>query len=259
MPTKRLTFLFLGCLLTGACSGGGGGVTFSPVPPIPGPPPPTNQSPGGFWAGVVTFDMSQTSELFVALASEDGRFHFISAESETQFVGSHTVDVNHVVGFGLGYASPGTTWLDGTAVTDTATDAQLVERDSFSGIWSTASGESGDFDLFYDAEYERASSLPILEGVWTAFDEFGNPSATFTIDDQGQFTGQNTMGCNSLGQISIIDDRYNVYYVDSTISDCFIAGTYIGMAAVGDDDVTNDVILLAISNESRSIVLGLEK
>lgn len=214
---------------------------------------------GGFWLGVLTFDLSQTSELFIALATEDGRFRFISAESDTQFIGTQVIDTNHVIGTGLGYADPITPWLDMTVVSDTSTDAQLVEKDSFNGIWSTASGESGDFDFFYDAAYESPSSLSALEGVWTAYDDFGNPAATFTIDDLGQFTGQNTSGCTSSGQISLIDDRYNVYEVASTISNCFIAGDYAGMAAVGEINMPGDSILLTISNDARAIVLGLEK
>lgn len=255
MSVQNLSVLLLGCLLAGACSNGGGGGPASPPPP----PPANDQSAGGFWAGVVTFDASQTSELFVALASEDGRFHLISAESETQFAGSHSVDADHVVGLGLGYAGPGATWLDGASVTGISTDAQVVERDTLSGVWNTDSGESGSFEFFYDAEYERRSSLAILEGQWTAYDDVGNPSATFTIDARGQFTGQNALGCVSSGEFSLIDDRYNVYYVDSTISNCFIAGTYAGMAAVGDVADSNDAILLAIGNDDRAIVLGLEK
>jgi hypothetical protein len=218
-----------------------------------------DQSMGGFWLGVVTFDMNQTSELFVALTTEDGRYRFISGESNTQFIGSQMIDTTNVTGSGLGYADTNTTWSDNTAVTESTTDAQLVERDTFSGTWSTASGDSGQFDMFYDFEYESPSSLALLEGVWTSYDDFGNPVATFSIDDGGQLTGQNTSGCTSSGQISIIDDRYNIYDVSSTISNCFIAGDYSGLAAVGEVNVPGDAILLSIGNNDRAIILGLEK
>lgn len=214
---------------------------------------------GGFWAGVFTFDAAQGSELFVGITTEDGRFHFISAETSAQLIGSQVDDTTRIMGTGLAYAGPGSIWPDGTTLSDLTTDGLLVEGDSFSGIWSTASGESGNFDLFYDTEYERPASLALLEGVWTAFDDLGNPVATFTIDAQGQFTGQNTSGCVSSGQMSIIDDRYNTYDVASTISNCFIAGDYTGLAAIGDVTTTNDAIVLSISNDARAIVLGLEK
>jgi hypothetical protein len=218
-----------------------------------------DQAMGGFWLGVLTFDISQTSELFVALTTEDGRFRFISGESDTQFIGTQVIDMTHTVGTGLGYSDPITPWLDMTAVSATTTDAQLLEKDSFTGIWTTASGESGNFDFFYDSTYQNPSSLAILEGVWTAYDDFGNPEATFSIDGLGQFSGQNTSGCASVGQISLIDERYNVYEVTSSISNCFIAGDYGGMAAVGEINVPGDAILLSISNNDRSITLGLEK
>jgi hypothetical protein len=203
--------------------------------------------------------MNQTSELFVGLATEDGRFRFLSGESDTQFTGTQQVSMNNVMGTGTGYADAGTTWLDGSTVTSVTTDATIVQRDSMSGTWSTATGESGSFDFFYDAEYERASSLSLLAGTWTSFDDFGVAVATFTFDAFGQFSGQNVAGCTSAGTISIIDDRYNIYQVDSTISNCFIAGDYSGLAALGDLNATNDAMVLSIDNGARGIVVVLEK
>ena len=83
--------------------------------------------------------------------------------------------------------------------------------------------------------------------------------ATFTIDALGDFTGQNSSGCTSSGHFLVLDDRYNVYGVSSTISNCFIAGDYDGVAALGDDVIPNDSLVLSIGNDMRSIVLGLEK
>ncbi|MDH3440077.1 MAG: hypothetical protein OEM63_04960 [Gammaproteobacteria bacterium] len=260
MTFKRISIVVIGCLATGACSSGSGGTAATPTPPPPPPPPPpVDQAMGGIWVGVLTNDMSQTSELFVALATDDGRFRFLSGESGLQFVGTQVINTTHIVGTGIGYADPAVPWLDASVVSDTSTDGQLIERDSFSGIWSTASGESGNFDLFYNDEYESPSSLSLLEGVWTAYDDFRNPTATFTIDAMGQFTGQNTSGCTSSGQISLIDDRYSMYDVTSTISNCFIAGDYSGLAITGELSVPNDAIILSISNTDRALVLGLEK
>lgn len=250
--------LYLAFVLT-AC-GGGGSATTTPAPVVPTPTlPPVTHAMGGFWVGVLTFDMNQTSELFVGLVAEDGRFRFLSAESLTQFIGTQQIDTSHVIGSGLGYANTGTLWLDGTAVVTVSTDAMLLQRDSFNGSWSTSSGESGSFDFFYDAEYERASALPLLQGVWIAYDDLGLANATFTIDSTGQFSGQNVAGCTSSGQFSIIDDQINLYQVDSTIANCFIAGDYTGLATIGDINTSNDAIIMSVSNSVRAIVLGLEK
>jgi hypothetical protein len=242
-----------------ACGGGGGSPPAAPPPPPPPPPPPVDQALGGVWAGVLTFDMSLTSELFVGLATDDGRFRFLSGESSTQFTGLQQVSQSDVAGSGDGYADTGTTWLDNSTVTVVTTGGTIVERDTFSGTWSNASGESGSFDFFYDALYERPSSLPLLEGTWTAYDDFGVPAATFTFDALGQFNGQNVSGCVSSGQISIIDASYNVYDVASTITNCFIAGDYSGLAIIGDLNATNDAMVLTIGNDMRGIVLELEK
>jgi len=257
MIARRLsTWLTAFAFLT-SCGGSGGGSP--PPPPVAVPPPPVDEAMGGLWFGVLNFDMSQTSELAVGVIGEDGRFHFVSAESEIQFAGSQQVDVDYVLGFGRGYAAPGTTWLDSSTVTDLTTDGTVDGRNTFSGTWSTASGESGTFDFFYDTEYEKPSSLAVLEGTWTAYDDMGIAVATFTIDAQGAFTAQNTSGCSSTGQFLIIDASYNAYEVNSTIANCFIAGDYSGLAVLGDLNATNDALSLAISNDARAIVVDLEK
>ncbi|MEQ9563550.1 MAG: hypothetical protein RLN69_13605, partial [Woeseiaceae bacterium] len=79
------------------------------------------------------------------------------------------------------------------------------------------------------------------------------------IDGIGQFTGQNSAGCTSTGSFLILDPRYNVYQVDSTISGCVIAGQYSGLAAIGDIDNPNDAIFLAIDNGQLALILGLQK
>ena len=242
-----------------ACGGGGGSPPAAPPPPPPPPPPPVTEALGGFWVGVLTFDMNQTSEIFLGLATDDGRFRFLSGESNTQFTGIQQANLNNVTGSGTGYADTGTTWLDSSTVTAVTTDGTIIERDSFSGTWSNASGESGSFDLFYDADFERPSSLPLLEGTWTVYDDFGVAVATFTFDALGQFSGQNDSGCVSSGQVSIIDALYNVYQVDSTIANCFIAGDYSGLASLGDLNTTNDAMVLTVSNDMLGIVLVLER
>ena len=79
----------------------------------------------------------------------------------------------------------------------------------------------------------------------------------FAMD--GSFVGQNTLGCNSIGQFAIIDAGFNLYEVQSTISDCAQAGDYIGLAFLGDLLVPNDTLILANDNGSRAFLTGFEK
>ena len=252
---RRMYRLLLSVFLAG-CGGSGGGTTTAPPPP---PPPPVNALMGGIWFGVMNFDMAMGSELSVALLTDDGRFRILTDPTLSQFAGNQQIDINDVVGSGTGFVAPGGAWPDGTTVTSVSLDATLVERDTFSGNWSTTSGESGDFEFFYDAEYERTSALPLLEGVWTAYDDTGVVTATFTIENTGLFNAQNVNGCVSNGQFSIIDSNYNLYQVDSTISNCPIAGDYSGLAVMGENNVPDDAIFLAISNDLRGLFIGLEK
>ena len=81
----------------------------------------------------------------------------------------------------------------------------------------------------------------------------------FSIAGDGSFVGQNTLGCNSMGQFATIDADFNLYEVQSTIADCALAGEYIGLAFLGDLLVTNDVLILANDNGSRAFLTGFEK
>jgi hypothetical protein len=206
----------------------------------------------------MTMDASQGSEECVALVSEDGQFRFICIFTPLQLVGMQSFSSGVVAGTGIAL-SP-LVFLDGSTVSNLTTEGVLVEKDSFTGTWTTDSpGDSGSFEFFYDAEYERVPSLALLAGSWSGYDEMGNPNVSFTIDNLGQFTGQNSAGCTSTGSFLILDPNYNVYQVDSTISGCVIAGQYSGLAAVGDIDNPNDAIFLAIDNGQRALILGLQK
>ncbi len=240
-------FLFILMSSCGGGSGDGGQV-------IPG-----DQDLGGFWSGSLTIDGQPGTQELVGISTDDGRFRFISVDTEAQFVGTARADGTSVTGSGTAYAPVGFTWRDGSIVTTVTMTATIAERDSFAGSWSSGTGESGTFDFAYDPEYEKDSSLGLLNGVWIVYDDNLNPFATFTIEQDGRFTAQNAAGCTSSGRISIIDSRSNVYDIQSTIVGCDIAGDYTGLGALGDLVSPNDVFLFSVSNPSRALLLGLER
>lgn len=260
----RASYYTLVFLSISACGGGGS----APAPIVP-TPPPADADPGGFWLGSLT-NADQTFEELVAITTSDGRFILVSIDTfgpDTvgQYVGTATIDGSNVIGSGSAYAAPGTTWSDGSAVLDLTLTAVIDERTSMSGSWETSAGDVIDFELDYDADYERASSLTLLEGVWYVYDDVLNPTLTLTVDPGGLFLAQSTLGCQSLGQASIIDAAYNIYGWDVTISGCPIAGNYSGLAAIGDIDTgdpansQNNAVLVSISNDQRAILLPLER
>jgi len=231
----------------GGSSGGGGGV-------VPG-----DQALGGLWSGTLTIAGQPGTQTLVGVSTEDGRFRLFSVDTEAQFVGTAQVVRTSVSGSGDAFAPPGFTWLDGSTVTTVTMTGTLQQRNSLVGDWKAGTGESGTFDLDYDADYETDSSLALLTGVWTVYDDNLNPFATFTIDADGKFSGQNAVGCTSLGRISIIDARFNVYDITSTISNCAIAGDYAGLGVLGQIVNPNDAFLFSVSNDMRALLLGLER
>ncbi len=260
MLNRNKTSLIVVAALLAACGGGGGSGSSAPTQNPPPPPPPPVAVFGGIWTGILTFDSSQSTEEFVGLVTEDGQFRFISVDSPKQFVGTQSTNSGTVSGSGIAITTANTeTWPDGSTVTNISTDGQLGQKATFAGTWIADSGDGGSFQFAYDSEYERASSLALLEGVWSEVDDLGNPVASFTIDSLGLFTGQNASSCTSQGSFLIVDSRYNLYQINSTITGCPIAGDYSGFAVVGDLFVPNDFIVIAVDDGSRPIILGLNK
>ena len=249
----RLASIVIGMwlVLLPGCGGGGSGGS--------GPIEPADHALGGFWDGTLTIDGQPGTQVLVGISTDDGRFRLISVDTEAQFVGTATVDGQSVTGSGTAFAPAGSTWLDGKTVTTVSMTGTLRQRQSLSGSWSSATGESGTFDLGYDAEYEKDSSLSLLTGLWIVYDDNLNPFATFTIDANGQFSAQNAAGCVSTGQISIIDSRFNVYNIQSTIANCAIARNYTGLGALGSGVNPDDIFLFTVSNAERALLLGLER
>lgn len=243
-----------------ACGGGGGGSTTSPPPPPP-PPPPSDAVAGGHWFGTVTNEFSAVTEEYIAMVDENGRFRLVSVDSAVQFSGNFLITGNALAGDAMAFADAGVVWLDSNSATPATFAGTIVERNTMTGNWSmTDSAEFGTFEFFYDPTfYERAATLAMLAGLWTAYDELLNPVVTFTIAADGSFSGQNAQGCNSIGQFAVIDPGFNLYEVQSTISDCSIAGSYVGLAFLADLFVPNDALIFAIDNGSRAIALGFEK
>ena len=249
VQTARSVIFALSLVFLSACGGGGGGGGAGPV----------DQALGGLWFGTLSIDGVAGTQNFVGMSTDDGRFRFISADTGGQFVGTVQADGTGVSGSGKGFAPDGTTWRDGSTVTTATMTGTLRQRSSLSGSWSTGTGESGTFSFSYDTDYEKDSSLALLNGVWTVYDDNLNPFATFTIDANGQFSGQDVAGCVSLGQISIIDSRSNVYAISSTISGCALAGDYAGLGILGSIANPNDAFLFSVNDDLRALLLGLER
>lgn len=240
-------------------AGCGGGSSSSGVSNTSPPPPPADQETGGLWVGTLTSDSNMVTEDLVALSADDGRFRFLSVDSDITFVGISQTMGTSMTGTARAFADSGVNWLNGNHVVDATVTAVIAERSTMSGSWALASGESFTFDLTYDALYEKDSATSLLEDIWTGYDDFGNPEVTFVIDADGVFNGQNTSGCVSTGQFTAIAPTSNLYEVQGEISNCGIAGTYQGFAFLADLVNINDGLLVSIDNDQLPILIGLER
>lgn len=252
---RVLTITTVLCLT--ACGGGSSGG--APAVIAPPPPTPVNQAAGGIWFGTLSNDMNMVTEEYVALTADGGSFRLISVDSDVQFHGTVSVSGTDMSGSVRAFADTGVNWLDGNHVVDASIAAVISERDSISGSWVNASGESGSFELFYDVIHEKDANTGLLADVWTGYDDTGNPEVSFSINANGSFSGQNSMGCVSTGQFTVIDPTYNLYEIQSEIANCGIAGSYSGLAVLADLAAVNDVLLVSIDDGIRAILLGLER
>ena len=264
MNTNNQVLVLGMALLLASCGGGGGsggsGSNNPPPPPPPPPPPAGDTVPGGHWSGTLTNDMHAVTEDYFAMIDAAGRFRLVSVDSAVQMSGNLLITADTFTGDAMAFADTGVVWLDGNSATAVTLEGSITTQDSFAGTWTSTSGESGTFEFVYDGIfYERAATLAQLAGSWIVYDDFANPQATFTILDDGSFTGQNTLGCTSAGQFAVIDTGFNLFEVQSTITGCSIAGDYIGLAFLADILAPNDAIAFAVDNGSRAILLGFEK
>lgn len=260
MKTKAPFLSLVVSLVVSACGGSSSGpAPAGNSPPPPPPPPPITQVPGGIWYGTLTNDMNMVTEEFVAMSADDGRIRLISVDSEVQFLGTINVTGTDLDGTLRAFADQGVNWLDGNHVVDSAITGVVVERDSINGSWQNTSGESGTFEFFYDVLNDKDSNVALLEAAWTGYDDMANPNVTFTIDANGAFSGQNSLGCTSSGQFIAIDPKYNLYEIQSQIENCVLAGSYTGFATLADVLALNDGLFISIDDGARTILLVLEK
>lgn len=248
----RVTGILVILSLT-ACGGGGGG---SPAPIEPAPDP--DASVGGVWHGTSTNSLQPGVIQFDALILEDGQGrlfdeNFVTYEIDVSSDGdefSGTIRVYLLPG------APGATVLDGTI------SGTIDERDMIDGTW-TASGETGDFSMAYDAPgYEIDLTLAGVVGMWTFTPILTPPfmfSVTVTIDATGDLNGQDSNGCVYSGTLTdpaFQGDQFNGLLLDWEISDvggCLIVGNYSGQAGLIEDATDPDVLLIAVDDDALAI------
>ncbi len=246
MNPKTLVWIGLCSLIVSGCGGGGSSGSSTP------PPTPVATNAGGIWEGTSTGG-GQTIVL-AGVITENGEGRFFD-ENGTQYIvssisgndGSITLNVMAVAQFGF-------VFTDGSTVTTGTLSGTIVERTSFIGDWSLATGESGTLSMTYDPLYDRSSSLAKLEGMW---DEDGFGIATFAAD--GSFFEQDQFGCVFDGQATIIDPAYNVYAMTMTVSLCGAGadGQYSGLSVLTDFNTADDLLIVQMNSDALIFTTAL--
>lgn len=214
-----------------ACSGGGGGSS-----------PSTEQSMGGVWVGTASPIGGGGSIDMIGIISESGELHFLS-EIE--------IDIGNVTTNGNTFSGNVTAYTTGATELGTVSGT-FSPKASFSGTGVFGGTPTSNFAFTYDDSYERASSLALVSGTYSDTDGFY--TETYTIGSDGALNGSDTDGCVFNGQVSVIDARYNAYDITITISNCITTTTLNGLAALGDDTGTNDLLYVSAGNSDSAIV-----
>ncbi|HEV2676791.1 MAG TPA: hypothetical protein VGV37_19855 [Aliidongia sp.] len=157
--------------------------------------------------------------------------------------------------------------LSGSGMDDFATTQGDINAGGYSFTWQGALSQGGSFyaqkkmvnggsttdsmQLFagYQATaYQRTSSFDQIVGAWN-FRDAGALIGNISVNEDGSYTGI-VAGCQITGQISLIDQRYDMYQMQMTLPTCTVGGiqTLSGLAAVIDDRSPSDTLLFIGSN-----------
>jgi hypothetical protein len=158
------------------------------------------------------------------------------------------------------YAAPGPRWPGTGTVLPIELDLTLVNRRTLTGRLSSGTALDAHLYVEYDGDtHGRPSSLASLLGVWYVYDGQIRIT-TLSIEPDGRFLEQSASRCQSSGQISLIDSRYNVYAWDATIMNCARSGSYSGLGTLVDiDPGAPAAFLVAMASATNSIVLLFER
>ncbi len=239
-----------------ACGGGGGGA-------VPNPPPVTNASPGGIWAGI-----DSDGDSVLALVTETGRFHFID-EFGNQGTGILSVsNGNDVTSDFQLVTEPGSTFPDGTTLADCTLSGTVTERQTMS-VTANCTTTAGLQDqitvaLDYQTIYDRDSSLATIAGLYD-----GGLGYVINIASDGTIFAQDSVsGCVINGQVRVIDNAFNAYDLDVGFSSCtgqeaILNGTsFVGIGTL-DNTVIPEMLIVAVVGDVAgtlaSLVSSLER
>lgn len=221
----------------------------------------TSSAPAGIYQGTLTFGSRSTETPVTVIISGGSNARMIAYDATGDLIatglyeaGERSVSWNarlfELTGEGE-TAEQSVTTLSAQGTFDVDAQIQLgfdTSNDDFGTV-------SGIYDNFL---YEQRSDLPLLEGTWLNQDPFGATEASFTINQGGQLFGQDIEGCSYSGNFSLIEQRYNLYGVDLSISCAGETAITLGLATLIETvDGSNDTLEIITSSASLARLLRI--
>ena len=246
---RILWVLAVACFISGCGGGGGGSSPPGQVPaPIPSEPPPPVQdvSANGNWrASVIEDGIDYTYGIIL----QDGALlGLITALEGIVFLeGSYTVTGTEISGsYRMGTAETGT--FSGT----------VVEGESIS-LTLNSGGETSSLRVNLHPDYNRPSSLSLVQGTWVQV-LAGESVSTVTVSADGAFFGQDIFGCVITGAVTIINAAHNLYDLLYSVASCAESnGEYTGYGILSDAPTGGSNNIFVVLTHSLGTNWGLSQ
>lgn len=150
--------------------------------------------------------------------------------------------------------------LDDCALTTWSSTGQHTRDEGFSVNLVTADGRTGSVQVDYvPARYDKFSRLVDVSGIWEERDDFGSPTATFTIDANGQMSGQDEL-CTYSGNLTQPNALFNLYDIRFDVQcDGPDAQTVEGLATVAETEEGEDLLEIAAASSRLAVVIRIER
>ena len=177
--------------------------------------------------------------------TDDGRVYFNSLASEEVMAGTYEVTVNGLE-FDFETCEEG-----GSACFNSQGTAAFGDKDWIRGTATSSQFGTQPFELTYVSAYDRGGNLAGLAGSYTVRDPEPGVVTTVTVQANGALSGSDNQGCTFQGQLSLLDEDFNAYGYQGTVSGC-TTDSWSGVA-VHVDDLAGDGKVLSfrvVTNES---------
>ena len=252
---RILWVLAVACFISG-CGGGGGddssppGQTPAPNPTAPPTPPPVQDvSANGYWrASVIEDGINYTYGIILQDGTLLGLITALEDEDIGLLEGSYTVTGTEISGSFRSECTAETGTFSGT----------VVEGESIS-LTLNSGGETSSLRVNLHPDYNRPSSLSLVQGTWVQV-LAGESVSTVTVSADGAFFGQDIFGCVITGAVTIINAAHNLYDLLYSVAACAESnGEYTGYGILSDAPTGGSNNIFVVLTHSRGTNWGLSQ